>query len=247
MLAVSVASHFLLGAMVLLLPGLLPHAAPPRWDPVMIGSLVELPAAAGPPAAAPAPAPAKAAPVAPQAEPVPTPPPPRPQTRKKPQPKPAAPQEKPAPTRKAAAPVQETPPQSTGATPDASGQTGATPGTGATGAVSDKPGIGLRVGRGNFPHAYYLALVKNKLQANYAVPVHPGGNVDVLAVRIIFRLSREGSLSGVAVDIPSPYPPLDDAALRAVYRSAPFPGLPPAFTGDTLELAVTFDLKPVGL
>jgi protein TonB len=103
------------------------------------------------------------------------------------------------------------------------------------------------VGGGSFPHAYYLALVKNKLQANYAVPVHPGGAVDVLAVRITFRLSRDGSLSGVAVDIPSPYPPLDDAALRAVYRSAPFPGLPPAYTGDSLELAVTFDLKPIGL
>ena len=112
---------------------------------------------------------------------------------------------------------------------------------------AEDPGIGLRVGGGSFPHAYYVSLIKNKLQANYAVPVHPGSGVDILAVRITFRLGRDGDLSGVAVDIPSPYPPLDDAALRAVYRSAPFPGLPPAYTGDSLELAVTFDLKPVGL
>jgi outer membrane biosynthesis protein TonB len=47
--------------------------------------------------------------------------------------------------------------------------------------------------------------------------------------------------------MPSPYPPLDDAALRAVYSSAPFPSLPPAYTAETLDMAVTFDLKPLGL
>lgn len=243
MVAISTASHLLMGAMFLYLPGLLPRAAPPRWDPVMIGSLVELPASAGGPS--PAAAPAETVPAAPRAEPVP--PPPRPTSRKKPPAKPAAPKKKPAAPRETAAPVQEAAPPSTGAAGETPPQAGAEPATDAAGPGPGGAGIGLRAGGGSFPHAYFLALVKNKLQANYAVPVHPGKDVEVLAVRITFRLSRDGSLSGVAVDIPSPFPPLDDAALRAVYRSAPFPGLPPAYTGDTLELAVTFDLKPVGL
>ncbi|MCZ6832837.1 MAG: TonB family protein [Acidobacteria bacterium] len=245
MLAISMASHLLVGAMALYLPGLLPRAAPPRWDPVMIGSLVELPASAGGPPAPVAPAPAQAKPAPPRAEPAP--PPPRPQPKKKSQPKPAAPKKKPAATQETAAPVQEPALQPAGTAAGSPGQADAAPTTGAAGPGQDNTGIGLRAGGGSFPHAYYLALVKNKLQANYAVPIHPGSDVEVLAVRITFRLSRDGSLSGVAVDIPSPYPPLDDAALRAVYRSAPFPGLPPAYTGETLELAVTFDLKPVGL
>ncbi len=244
MVAISVASHFLLGALAIYLPGLLPRAAPPRWDPVMIGSLVELPASAGGPPAPATPAPAEATPAPARAEPTPPPP---PQPTKKAQPKPAPPKKKAAPSPKPTPPVQEPAPQTAGTGEGTPDESAAAPATGAGGPGEGDTGIGLRVGGGSFPHAYYLALVKNKLQANYAVPVHPGNDVDVLAVRITFRLSRDGSLSGMAVAIPSPYPPLDDAALRAVYRSAPFPGLPPAYTGDSLELAVTFDLKPVGL
>jgi TonB family protein len=66
-------------------------------------------------------------------------------------------------------------------------------------------------------------------------------------VRVIFRIGRRGEVSDVRVEIPSPYPALDSAALRAVYHSAPFPPLPPQWTGDTVLLAATFELKPVGL
>jgi protein TonB len=105
------------------------------------------------------------------------------------------------------------------------------------------------VGAGIFGRefAYYIALIDNKLAANYAVPVHPGGNGDILAVRVLFRIGRQGRVSDVQVEIPSPYPALDSAALRAVYRSAPFPPLPPRWTEETVLLAATFELKPVGL
>ena len=118
--------------------------------------------------------------------------------------------------------------------------------------TTDGPGTGSGVsvgGGGAFVSgfAYYIALIDNKLAANYAEPVHPGGGGGTLAVRLIFRIGQRGQISDVRVEIPSPYPALDSAALRAVYRSAPFPPLPPQWTGDSVLLAATFELKPVGL
>jgi len=249
MVMASMAGHILLLLAAIFLPGLLPRATPPRWDPVMIGSLVELPAG-GPspppaPAASPEPAPARPTPVPRKATPPPPDPKPKPAPAKKPVAKKAP---APEPTPQAASPEPELEPAAgPAATGSGSGDSTAT--AAASGAVTGDsgPGIGLSAGGGSFPHAYYLSLIKNKLQANYAVPVHPGGEIGVLAVRITFRLGRNGNLSQVAVEMPSPYPPLDDAALRAVYSSSPFPGLPPAYTADTLDMAVTFDLKPLGL
>jgi TonB family protein len=181
----------------------------------------------------------------------PPPPPPKPKPKTKPKPKPrdkSATKKPPAPetTPQAASPEPE---RETATSPAAGGTGGGEPGAAATGASAGTTGtgIGLSAGGGSFPHAYYLSLIKNKLQANYSVPVHPGGEIGVLAVRITFSLGRGGTLSQVAVEMPSPYPPLDDAALRAVYSSAPFPSLPPAYTADALDMAVTFDLKPLGL
>jgi TonB family protein len=247
MVLVSMAGHILVLLAAIFLPGLLPRATPQRWDPVMIGSLVELPAGGPPPppaaAASPQPAPSRPAPQ--EASPPPPPPKPKPKPRDKPaEKKPPAPQ----PTPQATSPEPEPEPAATAATSGTGGGDTAavTPSAGA-GTAGTGTGIGLRAGGGSFPHAYYLSLIKNKLQANYSVPVHPGSEIGVLAVRITFRLGRAGTLSQVAVEMPSPYPPLDDAALRAVYSSAPFPSLPPAYTGDTLDMAVTFDLKPLGL
>ena len=249
MVLVSMAGHILVLLAAIFLPGLLPRATPPRWDPVMIGSLVELPAGGPPPppaaAASPQPAPSRPAPQ--QA----TPPPPPPKPKPKPQPRDKPAEKKPpapAPTPQATSPEPEPEPAAPAATSGTgTGDAGAaTPSAGAA-TAGPGTGIGLSAGGGSFPHAYYLSLIKNKLQANYSVPVHPGSEIGVLAVRITFRLGRTGTLSQVAVEMPSPYPPLDDAALRAVYSSAPFPSLPPAYTGDTLDMAVTFDLKPLGL
>jgi outer membrane biosynthesis protein TonB len=50
----------------------------------------------------------------------------------------------------------------------------------------------------------------------------------------------------VAIDLPSTFPLLDESALRAVYQAAPFPPLPPAYIGDSLDLAITFTLEPAG-
>jgi TonB family protein len=247
MVMASMVGHVLLLLAAIFLPGLLPRATPPRWDPVMIGSLVELPAGGSPPppAAAASPAPTQPTPAPREATPPPPPPKPKPKPKPAPAKKPVATKAPtPAPTPQAASP--EPLPATTAAETGSGAGVSGSPAT-ATGAGDAGTGIGLSAGGGSFPHAYYLSLIKNKLQANYSVPVHPGGEIGVLAVRITFRLGRNGTLSQVAVEIPSPYPPLDDAALRAVYSSSPFPSLPPAYTADTLDMAVTFDLKPLGL
>jgi protein TonB len=243
----------------MLIPGLLPRPAPPRWESVMLGSLVELPAGGGPPAPAePAPAPAEAAapsPPEPQPTPVETaPPPPPPVPQKAPpkpepvKPKPAAkPVAKPQPAKPAAAsPNTAAAGTGSGDTQAAATGPGGGAGTGMT-PSGGGAGIGLSIGGGNFGHAYYAGLVRNKLQASYQPPVHPASGEGTLAVRVIFRLDRQGRVSEVAVEIPSPYPALDGAALRAVFRAAPFPPLPPGYTGDTVDLAVTFTLEPLSI
>jgi protein TonB len=250
MVALSTVGHLLLGIAAVTVPGILPRSAPPRWDNVMLGSLAELPPAGGP--AAPAP-PAEAAPEPAAAPPRPaeaSPPPPPPEPRKKPVKK----EPSPAKTAKKIEPEPAEPVAS--AAPGASAGTGtgtpATAGSSAAAGTTDGPGTGSGVsvgGGGAFVSGfgYYIALIDNKLAANYAEPVHPGGGGDTLAVRLIFRIGQRGQVSDVRVEIPSPYPALDSAALRAVYRSAPFPPLPPQWTNDSVLLAATFELKPVGL
>ncbi len=259
MVSYSAAGHLLLAAAVMVIPGLLPRPAPPRWDSVMLGSLVELPAGGGPPAPVePAPAPAEAAAPDPQpappAEAAPPPPPPPVKTKAPAKPEPAKPKPQAKPTAKPAAKPE--PPRPAAASPGATGSGGDTrPGAtgpgGGTGAGASPSGggagIGLSIGGGSFGHSYYAGLVRNKLQASYQPPIHPAGGEGTLAVRVNFRLDRQGRVSDVAVDIPSPYPALDSAALRAVFRASPFPPLPPAYTGDTVDLAVTFTLEPVSL
>lgn len=252
MVGLSVLGHVSFVVAVMLLPGILPRSAPPRWDQVMIGALVEMPAGGGPPPAAPAPAaqpepapqPAAAKPAA-----VEPPPPARKKARPEPRPEPAAPsKKKPDPVAEPAAPkpaATETSAQS--ATSSSAAQASEAAAAAPTG-DGGKAGIGLSVGSGtSFPHDYYVVLLHNKLQANYAQPLHPSDDAQVFSTRVVFTLARNGTISDVRVEMPSPYPPLDDAALRAVYRSAPFPPLPPTFTQDTVSMGATFTLQPPGL
>ena len=59
---------------------------------------------------------------------------------------------------------------------------------------------------------------------------------------IRFVINREGSISGAAVDRRSGFPPLDEAALRAV-QLAQLPPLPAQFTGPRLIVRLTFEYE----
>ena len=60
--------------------------------------------------------------------------------------------------------------------------------------------------------------------------------------QVRFTIARDGSISGAAVERRSGFPPLDEAALRAV-QLARLPRLPSQFPGQTLTVRLTFEYE----
>ena len=243
MVTLSVVMHVVGGAMAIVLPAMLPRPAAPPWDDVLPGVLVDLPPAAPSPPGDHRPETASTATPRPEPE---APPPPPPEKKKKTEKKPP-PVKKPPPE-----PVKREPaPKPAGETPGTKSPattSGAVPAAGAAAAAGPgEAGIGLSFAGTSFGYSYYTAQLINKLRANWQRPVHPGPEGETLSVRLSFRISRQGQVSGVRVEVPSSSPTLDSSALRAVYAAAPFPPLPPQFTEDSLNVRITLDLKPSGL
>ena len=250
MVTLSAVLHLGIGVTAGVLPGMLPRARGPVWDDVIPGLVVDsLPAELqAPPAGGPEPEPQAAAP-APEPEPEPPPPPPEPEKKppKKKDPPPPAPEKKPEKK-----PEPQPAPRPTSPSPDAGTGTATetAPASGAAG-VADagdaEAGIGLSFGGARFGYAYYTTQIINILKANWQRPVHPGTDDAPLSVRVRFRIHRDGSTSGARIETPSPFTRLDDSALRAVYAARRFPPLPPQYTEDTLDVAITFTLEPDGI
>ncbi|MFQ5768491.1 MAG: energy transducer TonB [Acidobacteriota bacterium] len=98
-----------------------------------------------------------------------------------------------------------------------------------------------------FGYAYYNSQLINKLRSNWQRPLRPDGSSAPISTRVFFRIHQNGSVSNIRLDSPSASPELDRSALRAVQQASPFPPLPPQFTKDHLDLAITFTLEPSGL
>jgi TonB family protein len=89
----------------------------------------------------------------------------------------------------------------------------------------------------DFPFAYYLVAVRNKIGANW---IQPGVDRRTRTT-LFFRIARDGSVKDVRIEAPSGIPLFDQAAQRAVLASSPLPPLPQAFSRD--ELGVHFDFE----
>ena len=88
---------------------------------------------------------------------------------------------------------------------------------------------------GNFPFLWYLQQVQSRITSNWnRMSDQPG------RVQIYFRISRDGSLDRVRVEIPSGNSMMDDSAKMAVLRSAPLLPLPEGYSGDYLSVRFWF-------
>ena len=228
---------------------------PPVYDVKLVG----LPAAlhATNVASQAAPAPAAAAP-APVPAPRPAKPAPKPkQTAAKPRKAPAPvpqnampelgkakpkPEKKEPPKSAEPAPEQAAPPAAAAsqqpAGPAGSGTAGSPPG-----AASGAKGEGVAVSASSqqeFPFSWYLAVVRDKIGQNW----RPSPDAPDAKVRVIFTINRSGWVvqSDIVKEQSKATFAFEQAAMRAIRASNPFPALPDDYSKQTLEFSV--DLTP---
>jgi TonB family protein len=90
----------------------------------------------------------------------------------------------------------------------------------------------------DFPFAWYLSRVQAKITERWTGKAIPGQQPVAT-----FEISRDGRVSGLAIEKPSGNPYYDQAALRAITEAAPFPPLPPEFTGPVLRVHLGFNFS----
>ncbi len=103
--------------------------------------------------------------------------------------------------------------------------------------ASFSPGVSssITVDVEDFPFLYYLAAVRNKVSSNW----NPLSTSEARTV-VFFRVYRDGSLADTYLETPSGNVVFDQAALRAVVVSEPFPPLPDEFDGTNLGVHFAF-------
>lgn len=90
----------------------------------------------------------------------------------------------------------------------------------------------------DFKFASYAAVISDKISRNWNPP--PGAKETKATVA--FRVSRSGRVTGANLQDPSGNFYFDQAAMRAILSSSPFPPLPDGYFKDSMEFSV--DLIP---
>jgi TonB family protein len=148
------------------------------------------------------------------------------------------------PARRPATPVRQAPPEARGTTPTRGDRTRAGTAIAETGARGQ--GFGLSTGGGagsgsrldvaNFCCPDYLALMLERIRANWQAQAEVAGN----AV-IVFTIERNGRITDVSVESPSPIAMHNLNAQRALLLTRQLPPLPDAFTNPRLTVHLNFE------
>ena len=109
----------------------------------------------------------------------------------------------------------------------------------ATGSASGAGPLTLNVS--DFPYAYYIRQVAEKIRAQWNGKAIPGQQPAV-----IFEIRRDGRLSLAAIDKSSGNAYYDQVALRAINDAGPFPPLPEEFKKPMLRIGLQFVFDPTG-
>ena len=99
------------------------------------------------------------------------------------------------------------------------------------------------VGGGDSSLGWYGAAVKAALEAAWVKPYleDAGGTASVV---LAFDIARDGTPRNIRIETSSGIQSLDRSAQRAAIEAAPFPAVPPTWTGDTIPVTMRFDLSP---
>jgi protein TonB len=109
----------------------------------------------------------------------------------------------------------------------------------ATGSASGAGPLTLSVS--DFPYAYYIRQVSEKIRAQWNGRAIPGQQPAV-----IFEIQRDGRLNQVSIDKSSGNAYYDQIALRAINDAGPFPPLPEEFKKPVLRIGLQFVFDPTG-
>jgi protein TonB len=109
----------------------------------------------------------------------------------------------------------------------------------ATGSASGAGPLTLNVS--DFPYAYYLRQVTEKIRAQWNGRAIPGSQPVV-----VFEIGRDGRLNQAAIEKSSGNRAYDQVALRALNDAGPFPPLPDDFKKPVLRIGLQFGFDPTG-
>jgi len=93
----------------------------------------------------------------------------------------------------------------------------------------------------DFPYAYYIRQIQQKIQERWMGRAIPGQQPAV-----VFEIRRDGKLNVVAIDRSSGNAYYDQVALRAINDASPFPPLPDDFKKSVLRIGLQFVFDPTG-
>jgi len=113
------------------------------------------------------------------------------------------------------------------------------------GVGGDGTGTGLGDGSGeglaDFPYAYYVTRIRDKITVNwFPKSIDPGPDT-VLQTIIYFRIARNGEISKIEVKQSSGLQAFDLLAQRAVTNAGPFPPLPGDYDGEYFGIFLIFE------
>jgi protein TonB len=103
------------------------------------------------------------------------------------------------------------------------------------------PGFGSQIGLANFPFAYYIQSIQDRISSNWFKSLVDPGVSGNLQVTIFFKIHRDGRYSDLKVVESSNVRPFDLSALRAIQTAANFPPLPAEYEEEHLGIYITFE------
>lgn len=100
---------------------------------------------------------------------------------------------------------------------------------------------GATVHNESFDYPYWFEQAFNKISANFRNPV--SSDAPIIAV-VYFEVIQSGRVVDVHIVESSDVQPFDDACIRAIERSAPFPPLPKSFQDEIIGITLPFKFEP---
>ncbi len=102
-------------------------------------------------------------------------------------------------------------------------------------------GGGGGFGAGNFPYAYYIQGIMDRVSASWFTSLVDPGVSGSFQTTVLFKILRNGQIADLKVEQPSGISSLDLSALRAVQSAAPFPPLPNEYEDQYLLIHLVFE------
>lgn len=99
----------------------------------------------------------------------------------------------------------------------------------------------VKIASENFPFAYYLNLIRYRVQENWEPPYQATARREKISSVVGFRVLRNGKIEAVNVEISSGKFLFDQAGQRAVLTAGPLPPLPQEFREDFLTVHIEFE------